>query len=239
MPPGAPSPTTLVERFACFIKRLRQALLDGIDRQEREQDQSMYVLGPVAVLLYGYLERTFQRFEALYARFAAGKLPAPRPPRAASPGEAARRRARKARRNDECWKPGDDERAARERLWRIPRLPVLARWFYAGYFCHELARFIEEPEMRALLAAAPQAGRLLRPLWRKLTDQPFPAALRPPPSPPRAPRPDPYAQERAAAEAALAAEPEWHTARDLPDWLRRPKRGPLLSKSWKPDFSLP
>ncbi|MBN9562893.1 MAG: hypothetical protein J0H14_19535, partial [Alphaproteobacteria bacterium] len=36
---------------------------------------------------------------------------------------------------------------------------------------------------RAFLAAVPQAGRLLRPLWRRLTTEPLPDILRLPPPP--------------------------------------------------------
>ncbi len=43
--------------------------------------------------------------------------------------------------------------------------------------------------MRALLAASPQAGRLLRPLWRKLTTDPLPEPLRLPPKRPRSEQP--------------------------------------------------
>ena len=51
-----------------------------------------------------------------------------------------------------------------------------------------LQALLDDPEMRALLAAAPQAGRILRPLWRKLSPRPLPAVLRLPPRP-RKPRP--------------------------------------------------
>jgi hypothetical protein len=48
-----------------------------------------------------------------------------------------------------------------------------------------LRALLDDAEMRALLAAAPQAGRLLRPLWRKLTPERLPEVLRLP----RRPRP--------------------------------------------------
>jgi hypothetical protein len=47
----------------------------------------------------------------------------------------------------------------------------------------ELRRLLDDPEMRAFLAAVPQAGRLLGALWRKLTTEPLPEVLRPPPRP--------------------------------------------------------
>jgi hypothetical protein len=48
-----------------------------------------------------------------------------------------------------------------------------------------LQALLDDPEMRALLAASPQAGRILRPLWRKLSPRPLPAVLRLPPRPKR------------------------------------------------------
>ena len=49
----------------------------------------------------------------------------------------------------------------------IPPGPVLMTVFGAG-FDGILQALLDDPEMRALLAASPQAGRILRPLWRKL-----------------------------------------------------------------------
>ncbi len=57
--------------------------------------------------------------------------------------------------------------------------------YYLVHFVAPLRELLDDPEMRALLAAAPQAGRLLRPLWRKLTPDPLPEVLRLPPKPPR------------------------------------------------------
>ena len=58
--------------------------------------------------------------------------------------------------------------------------------------------------MRAFLAAVPQARRILRPLWRKLSPEPLPEMLRLPPRrrkprPPRAPRPPRPAKPVAAS----------------------------------------
>jgi hypothetical protein len=54
--------------------------------------------------------------------------------------------------------------------------------------------------MRALLAASPQAGRILRPLWRKLSTYPLPPVLRLPPRP-RRPRPPRVTRPKAARTA--------------------------------------
>ena len=160
-------------RFGLLVERLRWTLADWVDRNPRNRD----VLGPLALLLWKYLQRTTRKLAALHAQFAAGTL-APRkdraPRRAAEPAESTSR--------------GE----------KLPSGPVLAR-FGAGYLGAWLLVLVDDPEMQALLAASPQAGRLLRPLWRRLTNDPLPAPLRLPPKPPRS--------EPPLAPAALAAAP--------------------------------
>src|SRR6185312_10282095 len=80
----------------------------------------------------------------------------------------------------------------------IPPGPVLLTVFRAG-FDEMLQALLDDPEMRALLAASPQAGRILRPLWRKLSTYPLPPVLRLPPRPPRPRRPRPPRVARPAA----------------------------------------
>ncbi len=161
-------------RFGLLVERLRWTLADWVDRNPRNRD----VLGPLALLLWKYLQRTTRKLAALHAQFAAGTL-APRkdraPRRAAEPAEST-----------------PPERS------KLPGGPVLAR-FGAGYLGAWLLALVDDPEMQALLAASPQAGRLLRPLWRRLTNDPLPAPLRLPPKPPRS--------EQPLAPAALAAAP--------------------------------
>ncbi len=160
-------------RFGLLVERLRWTLADWVDRNPRNRD----VLGPLALLLWKYLQRTTRKLAALHAQFAAGTL-APRkdraPRRAAEPAESTSRGT------------------------KLPGGPVLAR-FGAGYLGAWLLALVDDPEMQALLAASPQAGRLLRPLWRRLTNDPLPAPLRLPPKPPRS--------EQPLAPAALAAAP--------------------------------
>jgi hypothetical protein len=136
-------------------------------------------LAAMAVPLWSYLGRTLWRLAALHARFENGTL-AP-----ASDRGAARQPI-----------------SARPRTVRrppsIPRGPVLLQ-YYLVHFVAPLRELVDDPEMRALLAAAPQAGR---PLWRKLTTDPLPEVLRLPPKPPRP------AAEPEAASVAPAAPPE-------------------------------
>ena len=175
MSPGASTPTSLMCRFGLLVERLRWTLADWVDRNPRNRD----VLGPLALLLWKYLQRTTRKLAALHAQFAAGTLAsatlAPRkdraPRRAAEPAESTSR--------------GE----------KLPSGPVLAR-FGAGYLGAWLLALVDDAEMQALLAASPQAGRLLRPLWRRLTNDPLPAPLRLPSKPPRS--------EQPLAPAALA-----------------------------------
>ncbi len=162
MPPDTPPPTGILPRFAHLIEALKRAMAEGIGRRHE-------TLGPLAVLLWRYLARTLRRLAALHARFAAGTL-ATAPRRSTAP------------------RPAADRPTSTRRPPRIPRGPVLLR-YYLVHFVAPLRALLEEPEMRALLAASPQAGRLLRPLWRKLTTDPLPEVLRLPAEPPQPKRP--------------------------------------------------
>ena len=196
-------------RFGLLVERLRWTLADWVDRNPRNRD----VLGPLALLLWKYLQRTTRKLAALHAQFAAGTL-APRkdraPRRAAEPAESTSR--------------GE----------KLPGGPVLAR-FGAGYLGAWLLALVEDAEMQALLAASPQAGRLLRPLWRRLTNDPLPAPLRLPPKPPRS--------EQPLAAAALAEAPGEASSDATPDTRpQSPPHAPLgrrAAASAKPPASLP
>ncbi len=59
----------------------------------------------------------------------------------------------------------------------------------------QIETFLERPDTRALVRAAPQAGRILRPLCRSLAID-LPDYLRPPPRPRRTPKPRPQAPIR-------------------------------------------
>jgi hypothetical protein len=95
------------------------------------------------------------------------------------------------------------------------------------HFVAPLRELLDDPEMRALLAASPQAGRLLRPLWRKLTPDPLPEPLRLPRKPPRSARP--LLARPEAASAAPAAPPD-------PPPRRHPTvaAGPPFLPPWPP-----
>src|SRR6185312_8602238 len=88
----------------------------------------------------------------------------------------------------------------------IPPGAVLWTEFGVRLASH-LQFLLEDPEMRGFLAAAPGAGRILRPLWRKLTPEALPEILRPPPRPPRPRKPRTPRPPRPAKPAAGSGPP--------------------------------
>jgi hypothetical protein len=185
-------------------------LIEGLKRAMADGiGQRHATLGPLSVLLWNYLARTLRRLAGLHARVEAGTL-------AAAPRRnAAPRRSRSVR------QPA-----------RLPRGPVLAQ-YYLGRFIAPLRELVEEPEMRALLAASPQVGRLLRPLWRRLTTDPLPEPLRLPRKPPRP------AAEPGQADAAPATipEPPPQPPPDPPGWRRAAE--PVTEPPPPPPWQLP
>jgi hypothetical protein len=156
------------------------------------------------VPLWNYIGRTARRFDRVMARLAAGQLhpatPRARTARPPSPRETTPRPPRGYPTN---------------RDWLLAAL----RHEAAGYGS-QLNHLLSEPETAALIAAAPQAARLLRPLCRMLGISP--AAIRPTPCPAtpsrqpgRRPRHDP-------PEAAPAPDPAGPRSRPLcPHLLER------------------
>jgi hypothetical protein len=108
------------------------------------------------VLLWGRLARMATRFERLFARWRAGTLPKPRPARAGQPT---------------AWQPH-------------PHLPANPAWLVAmvretAPMASQLQHLLAHPDIADFLAAAPQAGRILRPLCHMLAVPP-PPQTRPP-----------------------------------------------------------
>jgi len=131
--------------------------------------------------------RLTARFDALVARLTAGHPAAP-----------ARQRTRPASTAPARKAPAAILRLPRSQAWLIRLLPGEA----ASYGC-QLQALLADPAMAALLAAAPEAGRILRPLCRLLAiapegllalpstagkpaPKPRPAKPAPPPAPPSA-----------------------------------------------------
>ena len=116
--------------------------------------------------LWAYINRTARRFTRALDSLAAGTLRAgaPRPGRQPHPRKPM----------------GFPSQHA----WLLAALR-----HEAAVFGNQLTRLLEQPEARALLAAAPQAVRLLRPLCHILGVTPAPLARPAKPKPPPAPSP--------------------------------------------------
>jgi hypothetical protein len=135
---AAHPPIGLSEHLSLILAGLRQVVAARGGRGG--------LAGPLIALLCGRLIRLERRFATLLAAFRAGRLRAPRPRAAAS--------ARVSR--------------------PVPSLPGGSGWlirrcgWQAAGCGSQLRQLLAEPEMAALLLAAPQAGRLFRPLCRML-----------------------------------------------------------------------
>jgi hypothetical protein len=192
---GYPPPLTgVILRFSRLLEVMRERLLEGAVRLRSGP------LGPPAAppavvdWLWHYLAGTRRRLVALHARFANGTLSAAPRRRAVAPPAAGREEPTGA--------------VSQPRAPRIRTLPVEVFSPYGlGCYATELRELLDDPETRALLAASPQAGKLLRPLWRKLSSEPLPEALRLPPTPRRARQPR-VKQPVAARPKAAPAAPE-------------------------------
>jgi hypothetical protein len=198
-PPAPKPPPGLAQTFGLIIGGLRRAIAARITT-----DRS---LGPLISLICGQLERMANRFAALVARVEAGTLRPPRrrPARPTPPGEGPL--------------PERPPSLPRKYAWLIRLVPYEAAGF-ASQLQHQLAT----PEMQALIEAAPQAGRILRPLCRLLLI-PVPAALQLPPRPPRPKRPRPKRPEPDPSEPQAKPRSE--------PYRRRPTRSPGEGYVWR------
>ena len=183
-------------------------ILGALNRAAAARASRTWVMAPLVLLLWPYLNRLTARFDSLVTRWREGRLasPAPRGPH------------------------------ARTHRPNAKRLPQTIGWLIqltpqgAGA-ASQLRHLFADPEMVALLDAGPQAGRLLRPLCRMLGIRPspdLPASLFAPPRPatvatassasaardPADPPGDPVEAPRRLAEAA--GKPTRDAAR-LPD----------------------
>ncbi len=151
---------TLPDRFAYLIGGLCH-YLRAIFTRDR-------AAGPLTLLIHGRLRRLAVRFAALVARVEAGTL---RPARVRVAPRAARVAAPRVM-------PGGFG-------WLLKLMPEGS--CYAEYLERE---FLADPGFAALLAVAPQAGRMARSvLW--MMGRPAPEALKLPARPPRKRKPRP------------------------------------------------
>jgi hypothetical protein len=126
---------TLRERFAWMVEWARKMM--GAEAHKRRLD------GPIPVAAFKRIGRLGRRFIALYALWKAGTLP------------QARMRAPDGRERVSGWRPNELRRFNWfRRLWPDTAAPL------AG----ALIELMQDEEMPALVAAAPQVGRILRPM---------------------------------------------------------------------------
>jgi hypothetical protein len=151
-------------------------------------------LALLVVPLWTRLNRAAQRFARLMVRLAAARPP--RPPR---PGRAGSHR-------------------------RAPALPTGRGWLVRalGYevagCASQLEALLAEPEAVELLAQAPTAGRILRPILGMITLTAIPRK----PRPPRAPKPRPVPPPGASPVWPRLIERVPHNNRAVWNWLRTP-----------------
>jgi len=190
-------PNSLVEHLEAILRPLR-AMLNG-------HTQTPGPLQPLMMLIWRYLHRPAQRLARLIAKLQAGTLAPPR----AKPAPTTPPIPRAAK-----------LRLPNRHAWLIRLIQRTAQ------LNAQLEILMTRPEIAELLAAAPQAGRILRPLCRMLGIRPMPAVLRLQPSPrrPRPPKPKPATPRITARErrALLAYSPgRLRIAPNQPNPLRR------------------
>ena len=189
--------TPLSDWLTFFVTRLRRTAGDRHDYNP--------AVAPLIFLLSTRLGRILTHFNALVARLAAGRpavLRRQRPARPARPAPAP-----------------DTLRLPRQRFWMFRLLPRDA----TGYGS-QLQAWLATPEMAALLAAAPEAGRILRPLCRLLEIHPegalaLPSMAGKPAPKQRVIKPPPPTALSLIYAAMMAAQPE-----PVPSWPPDGKR---------------
>ena len=161
--------STLIRAFAPWMDQAREYMF--------RRAAPTAALGMLMPLLYNYLGRAVRRLDALVLKWERDQLTARRAP-------AAPRRATQGK--------------SAPKALGLPTRPNWLRDCHQpfGIYAASVERLFEDPDTRALVAAAPQAGRILRPLAR-MFGLPVPDWLRLPkrqrkPRPPklRAPRED-------------------------------------------------
>jgi len=161
------------------------AVLTGLCAMVAHHAARLRPMAPLLVLVHQRLVRIALRLDRLAQRWQANTLPRPRV--SAGPRHAREPRADRPR----CPIPTG-------RVWLIRLVQPTAQ------FTGQVQAFLANPDTQALVQAAPQAGRLLRPLCRALGIVP-PPWLRLPARPraPRKPRPAPPAPPGATPDRPL------------------------------------
>jgi hypothetical protein len=188
-------PLTAAGRFARII--------EGLCRTVAVRGAGRVTTGPLVILIWTRLRRMGARFAALAARVYAGALPSPARPRCLAlftsviPAKPV---------------PASEPGAKHQRTSPSLRLPTSFAWLVrfapevTGYRS-QLYHLLSDPEFATLLSAAPQMGRVLRPLCRMLGIR-VPKDLLPPSPTGTAPRAPGQTHPGATPIAAQAPPPQ-------------------------------
>ena len=179
---------TLATLFSAILTGMRAALAPHVDRDRTRT--------PILILAMNRINRAAQRFQALFTRWQSNTLPTPRPARAARASEP---RPKPYFPTGRAWLAGATDHHVRGRASQLQHL-------------------LAHPDMAEFLAAAPQAGRILRPLCHMLGVT-MPAILQ---LPPEARRPKPARPKPAPLPPLLPLYPQ-----------RRPRPMPFMNFSKK------
>jgi hypothetical protein len=213
--PAIPEPNpTLSEALAIIINGLCAAM-----QRQSEDDPSII---RICIRLWTSLLHLTKRYNRLVTLWYEGRLKPYRPreyrPRTKWP--------------DPPKKPGEDHKP-RDTLpsafgWIVKYVPL------AALYRDQLRELLADPEMIAFLTAAPQAGRLLRPLCRTLgvpltaellpKPKPNPATTPPGDAPPADPQPARAKKPDPCASDTHAGDPLW--ARPVSLWSDPPRKRP-------------
>jgi len=183
-------------------------VIDGLYRAVAARIAARTITAALITLICGRLRRIDTQLQALIARFRAGTLRVV----VATPRHA----------------PVPPRPALPSGFgWLLPLVPCEAA-------CHasQLRAVLAEPEMAALIAATPQAARLLRPLCRVLGLEP--ALLTPPANPATAASP-----VNPATAAPRTARPRAAPAPALPPPPQLPPNAPAWLRERRPSIVLP
>ena len=183
---SATLPQTPAARFAATLAALCAAVAARNIRPGKPG-----LPGPLILAIWTRLRRIANRVAGIFARIEAGTLKPPRR-RPAAPRKPAAK------------PPPNGAKLPRGVAWLLPLVPGIA------FGRTQLEALLADPEMQAMLAAAPQLGRSLRPLCHMLGLRPLPPILRLPPKAPPAPSDSPAASEagrKPPAEPARARPP--------------------------------
>ena len=197
-----PPATTPAERFANIIATLLAMVGARLERPGKPG-----LAGPLTLAIAIRLHRIRNRLTRYYARFQAGTLTPPRPRPAMSRSRTT---------------------PATPPLVVLPKLPRGRMWLVRlvpgiGVGTNYLRILLDDPEMAAMMLAAPQIARTLRPFWHMLADAPLPPILQRPRLAPTRPADAP--QEGESGEGGAPARP-FCSARPAAESGARPPPSP-------------